>query len=192
MTQEIFVSDKWNHCIHVFTSDGTYSRNGCKIKLQSPEDVTIGPNEELIICDTGNNRILVVDSKTGDVLSTIGKGTLRIPTSITLSGKTIIVADSGNNCVKIFDLVEGLVGEIGAIGSGKGEFRSPEVVAVDCLGFIFVGDAGNARIQVFQPDGTFVKIFGSKEGFGWISGIFITPELDIITTDRKERSLRIF
>ncbi|KAJ8972297.1 hypothetical protein NQ317_018631 [Molorchus minor] len=27
-------------------------------------------------------------------------------------------------------------------------------------GFIFVGDAGNARIQVFQPNGTLVKIFG--------------------------------
>lgn len=41
-----------------------------------------------------------------------------------------------------------LLQEIGAFGRNKGEFRSAEVVAVDCLGFILVGDAGNARIQV--------------------------------------------
>lgn len=192
MTKEIFVTDKWKHSVHVFSSDGNYLRNGCKVKLQSPEDVVIGPNEELIVCDTGHNRILILDSKTGDVLNIIGKGTLSIPTSVTISGNNIIVADSGNNRVKVFDLTEGLLREIGTVGSGKGQFRSPEVVAVDCLGFILVGDAGNARIQVFQPDGTFVKILGHKEGFQWISGIHVTSELDIITTDRKARSLRIF
>lgn len=125
-------------------------------------------------------------------MNIIGKGILSIPTSVTISGKNVIVADSGNNRVKVFDLTEGLLREIGTVGSGKGQFRSPEVVAVDCLGFILVGDAGNARIQVFQPDGTFVKILGHKEGFQWISGIHVTSELDIITTDRKARSLRIF
>lgn len=167
-------------------------RNGCKVKLQSPEDLTIGQNEELIVCDTGNNRILILNSKTGDVLSTIGKNILSIPTSVAVSGKSIIVADSGNNRIKIFDMTEGLTREIGTVGSRKGQFRSPEVVAVDCLGFILVGDAGNARIQVFQPDGSFVRVLGSKEGFAWVSGICVTNELDIITTDRKQRSLKIF
>lgn len=190
--KEIFVTDKWKHCVHVFFNNGDYLRDGCKVKLQSPEDVAIGPNEELIICDTGNNRILIVDSKTGDLLSTLGKKNFSIPTSVTVSGKNIIVADSGNNRIKIFDLSEGLKREIGSLGSRKGEFRSPEVVAVDCLGFILVGDAGNARLQVFQPDGTFVRILGSKEGFGWVSGICVTNELDIITTDRKQRSMKIF
>lgn len=186
------MTDKWKHSVHVFTGDGNFLRNGCKIKLQSPEDVVIGPNEELIVCDTGNNRILVIDQKTGDILNVIGKGTLSIPTSVAVSGKNVVVADSGNNRIQIFDLTEGLVREFGTLGSGKGQFKSPEVVAVDCLGFILVGDAGNARIQVFQPDGTFVKILGHKEGFQWISGIYVTSELDIITTDRKARSLRIF
>lgn len=191
-SKEIFVTDRWNHCVHVFSNEGVYLRNGCKVKLQSPEDIVIGSNDTLIICDTGNNRILIINSQTGDVLSTIGKNNLSIPTSVTVSGKNIIVADSGNNRVKIFDMVDGLIREIGSLGSSKGQFRSPEVVAVDCLGLILVGDAGNARIQVFQPDGTFVRILGNKEGFGWISGICVTNELEIITTDRKQRNLKIF
>lgn len=162
-----------------------------KSEMHGPEDVAIGPNGEIIVCDTGNNRLLMLDPNTLNVTNFVGRG-LSIPTSVTVSGKNIIVADSGNNRVKIFDLVEGLIEEIGTVGNGKGQFRSPEVVAVDCMGFILVGDAGNARIQVFQPNGQFVKILSIKEGFGWISGIHVTPELDIIATDRKERSLRIF
>lgn len=191
-TKEMFVTDKWKHCIHVFSPEGEYLRNGCNAKLQSPDDIAMGPNDELIICDTGNNRIVVVDSRTGDHLASIGKGELNNPCSVAVHGKNIIVADTGNNRIKIFSMDGQLIKEIGSFGSNKGEFRSAEVVAVDCLGFILVGDSGNARIQVFQPDGGFVKIFGDKEGFRWISGICVTPELDIITTDNKNRNLRIF
>ena len=33
-------------------------------------------------------------------------------------------------------------------------------VAVDAQGFIFVVDSGNNRIQIFNPDGTFLRAFG--------------------------------
>ena len=33
-------------------------------------------------------------------------------------------------------------------------------VAVDDGGFIFVADSGNNRIQIFNPDGTFLRAFG--------------------------------
>ncbi|KAJ8927538.1 hypothetical protein NQ314_019983 [Rhamnusium bicolor] len=192
--KEIFVSDKWKHCVHVFSCDGEYLRNACSQKLRSPDGIAMGPNEELIICDTGNDRILIVDSETGKFISNIGNGVskLHIPTSVAVYGTNIIVADTGNHRIKIFNMKGDFVQEFGSLGRNQGQFRSAEVVAVDCLGFILVGDAGNARIQVFQPDGTLVKIFGSKSSFRWISGIYITPELDIIITDCKTRSLGIF
>ncbi|KAG5891417.1 hypothetical protein JTB14_031483 [Gonioctena quinquepunctata] len=192
ISKEIFVTDKWKHCVHVFSCDGEYLRNFNQLKLRSPDGIAMGPNDELIICDTGNNRLVVANSETGYLLGVIGKGELHMPTSLTVHKHNIIVADTGNNKIKIFDQDGRLSQEIGGLGRSNGQFRSAEVVAVDCLGFILVGDAGNARIQVFQPDGSLVKIFGSKEGFGWISGICVTPELDIITTDSKNRSLVIF
>ncbi|KAJ8926023.1 hypothetical protein NQ315_009878 [Exocentrus adspersus] len=189
--KEIFASDKWKHCVHVFSSEGQYLRSACNEKLSCPDGIAMGPNEELIVCDTGNDRVLVLDSASGAVLTNIGNK-LHVPTSVAVYGANVIVADTGNHRIKIFTMNGGLVGEFGCLGRNRGQFRSAEVVAVDCLGFIFVGDAGNARIQVFQPDGTLVKIIGSGKGFRWVSGIYVTPELDIIATDCKTRTLLVF
>ncbi|XP_023019781.2 uncharacterized protein [Leptinotarsa decemlineata] len=190
--REIFVSDKWKNCIHVFSSNGEYLRTFDQLKLRSPDGVATLPSGELIICDTGNNHLVVVDSKTGHFLKIIGKGNLQMPTSVAVYKRNIIVSDTGNHKIKFFNMDGQLLQAIGGLGRGNGQFRSAEVVTVDCMGFILVGDAGNARIQVFQPNGDLVKIFGSNEGFGWISGICVSPELDIITTDSKNRNLRIF
>ncbi|CAG9764028.1 unnamed protein product [Ceutorhynchus assimilis] len=194
--KEMFVSDKWNHCIHAFSSAGEYLRNFSNLKLRSPDGIAIGPNEELIVCDTGNDRVLLVNPESGEKLGVIGVHSgvtqLNFPASVAVHGNDIIVADSGNNRVKIFNINGDLLQEIGSLGKNPGQFRSVEVVAVDRFGFILVGDAGNARIQVFKPDGTIVKILGSKSGFGWISGILVTQKFEIITADIKTRSLKIF
>ncbi|CAG9821159.1 unnamed protein product [Phaedon cochleariae] len=191
-SEEMFVTDKWKHCIHVFSNENEYMRTLNKPKLRSPDGIAMGPDNNLIVCDTGNNRVVTIDPESGTLLGTIGTNELHMPTSVAVHGTNIMVADTGDNKIKIFNTKGVLLREIGRLGRNKGEFRSAEVVAVDCLGFIHVGDAGNARIQVFQPDGSLVRILGSKEGFGWISGVYVTPELDIITTDSRSRSLRIF
>ncbi|KAF7271593.1 hypothetical protein GWI33_015545 [Rhynchophorus ferrugineus] len=194
--KEIFVSDKWKHCVHVFSKTGEYLRSLGNGKLRGPDGLAMSPNGELIICDCGNDRVLLVDPKNGEKLKTFGtyngSTQLNFPTSVAVYNNKIIVADSGNNRVKIFNANGDVEQEFGSFGRNPGQFRSAEVVAVDPLGFILVGDAGNARIQVFKPDGTLVKILGSKQGFGWISGILVTASLDIIASDVKTRSLRIF
>lgn len=129
----------------------------------------MGPNEELVICDTGNDRILLVDPESGEKLGVIGAQNrvtqLNFPTSVAINGPNIIVADSGNNRVryinfacnpdnsvgffqiKTYNLNGDLLQEFGSFGKNPGQFRSAEVVAVDPLGFILVGDAGNARVS---------------------------------------------
>ncbi len=48
----------------------------------------------------------------------------------------------------------------GETGSGDGQFQSPNSVAVDASGFVYVVDARNARIQKFTSAGTFVTKWG--------------------------------
>lgn len=63
-------------------------------------------------------------------------------------------------------------------------------------GFILVGDNGNGRIQIFRPNGNFVRSLGSKGSgpgqFNWISGLTLSKDRDIIATDFKNHCIQIF
>lgn len=45
-------------------------------------------------------------------------------------------------------------------GTGPGEFNRPEGLAVDAADRLYVADSCNHRVQVFAPDGTFLRAFG--------------------------------
>jgi hypothetical protein len=47
----------------------------------------------------------------------------------------------------------------GSRGTGPGELNTPHSIAVDAAGQVYVADRGNARIQVFDGDGQFVRQF---------------------------------
>lgn len=197
--QEIFVTDKWKHCIHVFSNHGDHKRTLCSRgtgdgKLLSPEGITTTAKGEIVVCDTGNSRVLIINAETGQQIVSMGrtkkKFDLRTPTSVSCWDSKIFIADSGNNRVKIFGLKGEKLFEFGCTGRGEGQFRFPEVLTVDPFGFILVGDAGNARIQVFNPKGKFVKIFNGN--FKWISGLLVSSQMEIVVTDHKSKSVQIF
>lgn len=50
----------------------------------------------------------------------------------------------------------------GSNGSGDGQFTTPRGLAVGPDGSIYVADAGNHRIQVFDPEGQFLLKWGSQ------------------------------
>ena len=50
---------------------------------------------------------------------------------------------------------------VGRTGSAEGEFHSPNDVAVDGSGRVFVADTNNDRVQIFQPLGEFDLQLGS-------------------------------
>jgi sugar lactone lactonase YvrE len=59
----------------------------------------------------------------------------------------------------------------GVLGAGSGQFRSPDGVAVDANGNVFVADAGNDRVQKFSPNGVPLgQIAGTGASGGLLSG----------------------
>ncbi|XP_043466063.1 RING finger protein nhl-1-like isoform X2 [Leptopilina heterotoma] len=219
-TEQIFVTDKWRHCIFVFHRQNDYLRKLCskgreKGQLQSPEGISIHPTEKLLyIADTGNDRIIILNfegSYQGSIgsaknssaaINTSGKtisisvNHLNQPADVAVSVAKIVVADSGNHKIKIFNHKGQLVHYIGGSGILRGLFRTPEVVQLDNRSNILVGDSGNSRIQIFSRQGELLKMFGakgSKSGqFGWISGLVIKPNLEIIIADNKNNNLQLF
>ncbi len=50
----------------------------------------------------------------------------------------------------------------GASGSGKGEFKGPQGIAINSAGDVYVADQGNHRVQKFDPSGKFLLMFGGE------------------------------
>ena len=77
----------------------------------------------------------------------------------------ILIADQKGSKVLRFTVEGKYIGEIGK-GNGyePGQFNEPRIVASDADGLIYVTDSkgDRPRIQVFNPDGTFLRIFAEK------------------------------
>lgn len=79
----------------------------------------------------------------------------------------IIVSDSANHRLIVFDTSGAPIRTIGGFGSGDGQFYEPRGVAVDAAGNIYVADTWNARIVKLDPQGTFLASWGvGREDFG--------------------------
>lgn len=200
--KEIYVSDKWNHCIHVFDRSNNYLRKLCGEKkiLKSPEGIAVSPDDILFICDTGNDRVLAIDPLSANILTIYGitgrRTELNLPTGVTVTKDKVYIADNGNHRIKIYNIKGDKLEEIGAKGYERGQLKSPEVVVTDTFGYVLVGDSGNGRLQIFKPDGTFIRTigeYGKTPGkFLSVSGISVTQNNEIIVSDSKNKTLQIF
>ncbi len=76
------------------------------------------------------------------------------------AGDRLVVADTGRDRIEFYTYsvaneTWNKTDQFGTHGTGDGQFDSPRDVAVDANGNIYVGDAGNNRVQSFTSAGTF-------------------------------------
>ena len=86
-------------------------------------------------------------------------GQFRQPTDVTWDTQGNIFISDGyiNSRVAKYDKNGDWVKSWGEKGSKPGEFNTPHSIAADARGNIYVADRGNRRIQVFDPDGKFLR-----------------------------------
>ncbi len=77
------------------------------------------------------------------------------------------VVDNGAHCVHIFNSDLTFSSKFGSKGSGNGQFNSPYDVASDRSGCVYVVDCYNHRVQVFTPDGGYLRQFGKRRQWKW-------------------------
>jgi sugar lactone lactonase YvrE len=128
------------HQVHKFSPDGELL-----MSLGTPGVAGDGPNEF-------NRPSAVYVAPNGDIFVGDGHG-----------GNT-------NARVVKFSADGTFIKEFGRRGTGPGEFESPHSLAMDSQGRLFVGDRGNARIQIFDQDGNYLDEYTQ---FGRPSGIYI-------------------
>lgn len=144
--------------------------------LNFPYGVAAGPDGKVIVGDSGNHRIQTFTT-VGDFVQTWGwgvstgtptferctsgcrsgipgngNGQFNIRTTVAVDSSTVYVADWDNHRVQYFSGDNAsYLGQWGRNGSGNEEFNAPSGIALDTLGYIYVADRWNHRIQKFEP-----------------------------------------
>src|SRR6266403_1232438 len=88
-------------------------------------------------------------------------GLFRQPTDVAWDAEGNIYITDGyvNSRVAKYDKNGDWVKSWGTKGNGPGQFNTPHSIAVDRRNNIYVGDRGNHRVQVFDTDGKFLRMF---------------------------------
>jgi hypothetical protein len=88
-------------------------------------------------------------------------GLFRQPTDVAFDSRGNIYISDGyiNSRVAKIDARGNWVKSWGSKGTGQGQFRTPHTIAIDNSDNVYVGDRANRRVQVFDTDGNFKRMF---------------------------------
>ena len=90
-------------------------------------------------------------SRSGQLLAKWGApGQLRGPYDVAIYDGQLFVSELQNARISVFDLNGAYQGSFGSRGSGPGQLASPNQLAFDSDGLLYVADKGNERVTVFQ------------------------------------------
>lgn len=148
----VFVADSGNHCIRMISADGVVSTiagsadygfrdgPGAIARFAFPSAVALGPDGNLYVSDTNNTAIRKLTRPAVD-----GAG-------------WSVTTLAGTNSAGFFD------------GSGgAARFSSPQGLALDADGNVYVADAGNHRIRRITPLGS-VSTYAGGGSSGYVDG----------------------
>ena len=160
---ELIVSDETSNSLRMF-SRGSSSIGGDKFKLESslgigydsvrfdrPMGIAVNSEGHIIVADSGNNRVQVLDESTREV---------------------IMILD-GRDLNFRYDESKKDNGDSTRGAKWSGEFRDPCDVCVDESDNIYIADTGNRCVHCYTREGNHVNTWG--EGYGMSEECFVKP-----------------
>jgi uncharacterized protein (TIGR03663 family) len=180
LNADFYIADSRNHRIIHIASDGSllhqwgsfadsFTGNAPIGTFNEPWGVAVGPDGSVYVSDTWNHRIqkFSEDGRPLKMWGQYGQPQLDVPESASSfwgprgiavdSFGHVLVADTGNKRIVVFDKDGNYLTEFGTSGFDPGQFDEPVGVAAALSGSVYVTDTWNQRIQAFIPnqDGTF-------------------------------------
>ncbi|XP_078702531.1 tripartite motif-containing protein 2-like [Branchiostoma floridae x Branchiostoma belcheri] len=176
------------------TSDGEdcgirrYSKEGELLStlkpdcVQNPSGVAVLKDGRMVVADIGQTSCLLLQPD-GSLIREIGKGQLQVPWCIAVdeSRDVMFVTDQSAHKVLAFGLDGNLMFSFGEEGQNDGELNCPSGITVDPVGNIIVAnfDGDDGRVQVFGPDGTFIRMVATVKLGDAVFGLALTPDGNI-------------
>jgi DNA-binding beta-propeller fold protein YncE len=175
----VFVFSRSDHPVCIFESDGTFVGSWGEGLLTHAHGITIAPDDTVWCTDDWNHSVRQFTPE-GQLLQILGTpgvpsdtgingldyrsilraaGPFNLPTNVARARDgSLYISDGYGNCrVHKFDSQGHLLFSWGTPGAGPGEFNLPHGIAVDTDGLVYVADRENSRVQVFTPEGSYLR-----------------------------------
>ena len=183
----IYVFHRGKHPLMEFDSAGKFVRSIADDLFVTAHTLRVDAEDNIWTTDVGAHVVLKL-SPEGRVLLALGR--MRMPGDDVLhfnqptdvafdrDGNLYVTDGEGNSRVLKFDKYGNVLLGWGMKGSGPGQFDLPHSIAIDG-DLVYVGDRENARIQVFDRDGRFLREWKLGHPFG----LCIAPDHSIYVCD---------
>ena len=194
----------------LITMDGHHVQN-------SPNDLDVRPKrdyntlcnaEQVIQCNVprcvaiqgSDDHCIYVFDQTGQLKNTIGSsgsgdGQFSSPSSISIKGDVLYVADSSNHRVQKLTSSGKFLHKFSQQGSGQGQFNRPWGVIIDSNNKLIVSDFNNHRIQFNENGGWLLTIDGKGSGnhsFQSPWGLALDPQGNIHVAAYGSNTIKVF
>ena len=199
--RNIFISEWGNHRVQIFSWEGRYlgsfgGMGSLDSQLKCPRGLSLDSAGNIIVADTGNKQIKIFTPDGTFVVKIGGQDCFTAPFHCVQCDELLIVSDSAQGCIKVFNKGGQFQYKFGKKGEGDGEFIHPHLLSVTQSKHLLVCDLGNHRIQVFELTGKFVGKFGTKGSelgeFGWPFSVAVLSNDHIVVSDLGNHRIQIF
>lgn len=134
-------------------------------EFQFPYGITADSDGNIYVADTDLDKISIYSPEgtyIEDFTPVDSANAIESPSAIRIYDDKLYVPEINTGVVKVFDLEGNLLLEIAEPADSEYALDSPNGVAVDTEGNIYISDTMNARVLVYDKDGNFVKELGGR------------------------------